>query len=83
MVRRLFRVPSAVCLVFCAVLMGMWVRSCWWADDFVSPCTSSFEVVGASLVGRVLVGVFSGEAEPPAIRHTPVTNYARELADLG
>jgi hypothetical protein len=82
MLRHLLNIASVVCLALCVALLVMWARSYWWEDDFMSLYTSSCEVVGASLVGRLAVGAISGGAEPPAFRHTPVTDYSSELADL-
>jgi hypothetical protein len=62
--------------------MGMWVRSYYWMDDFISPCTSSCEFGRGSVGGRLVVGAISGGDEPAAFRHTPVANDSSELANL-
>ena len=45
MLRRLLNIASIVCLVLCVALMGMWVRSYYWMDEF------GFTPLGAFLVG--------------------------------
>ena len=83
MLRRLLNIASIVCLVLCVALMGMWVRSYYWMDDFTLPYTSSCEFGGGSVIGRLVVGVISGQrANPLVFRQTPVKNYASELANL-
>jgi hypothetical protein len=57
MLRRLLNIASIFCLVACVALMGMWVRSYWWFDQFAGPY-STVSYFGVTLVqGQVTVAV--------------------------
>jgi hypothetical protein len=51
--RRLLNIASIVCLVVCVSLMGMWVRSFWWADRLGVPLSPTYKVFVLSAWGQV------------------------------
>jgi hypothetical protein len=55
MLQRLLNISSIVCLVACVALMGMWVRSYWWADRLYLQ-SLGFQRGVALAPGQVVVG---------------------------
>lgn len=83
MLRRLLNVASIVCLVACVALMGTWVRSYYWIDEFTSCSIASYEVGGGSGISRLAVGaMIAPRAEGARSRHQVVTTRASELANI-
>jgi hypothetical protein len=81
---RLLNIASAVCLVACVALMGLWARSYYWMDEFGFNPLGVFWVGGGSAVGRVAIGELTdGEAGPAPsfiFSHRPVAALGREPA---
>jgi hypothetical protein len=86
MPRRLLNIASIVCLVLCVALMGMWVRSYFWLDDF------KFKPFGASSIGvasssdRIAIGTMSAALNPNEglinFTHTPISDWRSDLAKI-
>jgi hypothetical protein len=55
MLRRLLNIASIVCLMLCVALMGMWVRSYWWLDNWKFSPLSACRVGIASANGRIAI----------------------------
>jgi hypothetical protein len=73
MLRRLLNIASIVCLVLCVALMGMWVRSSYWIDnfyfnawidDFYFKAFGASSVTGVSEIGRIAIGTFTFDKIP-------------------
>jgi hypothetical protein len=84
--RRFLSIASIVCLVACVALMGMWARSYSWTDEFYFHPASTSSFVGASAVGRIVVGKVSLQITPPPslleFFHRPIAEWRTELAGI-
>ena len=60
--RRLFTILSAVSLVLCLALVGLWVRSYWRLDSVVSPAWKSRTYEASSGMGQSKYLSFDGPA---------------------
>jgi hypothetical protein len=81
MLRRLLNIASVVCLVLCVALMGMWVRSYYWIDEFVSNPLGASTVGGGSGIGRIAICRVSARAAGPELSLPRFTH--RSAAVLG
>jgi hypothetical protein len=82
MLRRLLNIASIVCLVLCVALMGMWVRSYRWMDDYnFTPGRSTWGVGSAS--GRIAIGVIPAKNNPAQklfeFTHSPFADWRSDV----
>ena len=85
MPRRLLNIASIVCLVLCVALMGMWVRSYYWMDEFGFNPLGAFSVGGGSAV-RSHCDWHTERSTPNQhwfrFTHSPVGDWRSELATI-
>jgi hypothetical protein len=82
MLRRLLNIASIVCLVLCVALMGMWVRSYYWLDDFnFTPRGCTIGVGSAS--GRIAIGAMPAKINPEKklveFTHSPFADWRSDM----
>jgi hypothetical protein len=86
MLRRLLNIASIVCLILCAALMGMWVRSYRWKDEFRGRASERQALIAVSIEGRLLSGKFQlpklTKDWPWLIHSIPVDDQMRSDWDM-
>jgi hypothetical protein len=81
MLRRLLNIASAVCLVACVALMGVWVRSYRWEDFVAFAYTKSESLTADSAFGEISFLHLDGEWAKPYSKVGYIIEHRRVTAE--